>query len=267
MTVPPESPDHGGPPPKLEWSLRLARDVAAQVRYWRERRGITAAQLADRTAQLGYQIPRSIIANLENRRRNTIAIAEVLVLAAALDVPPVLLIAPVGRRREVEILPGLRLSAWRSRGWIHGAVEPEYGGFSAAAWQQSRRAIVLYDVHRLLVREHQQIERRIKRQADSEHLGITEIVADAQGLTEGALVDALTELTYSLDRLRRHRSLIRSERFALPDLPPSIAVALQEAPPAGRHSRKTEEADDQLPAVFYDELRASRPMLGDDEGS
>lgn len=31
---------------------------------------------------------------------------------------------------------------------------------------------------------------------------------------------------------------------------PSIAVALQEAPPAGRHSRKTDEVDDQL-QPFY----------------
>jgi hypothetical protein len=144
-------------------------------------------------------------------------------------------------------------------------VEPEYQGFSAAAWQHSKRAIVLYDIHRLLVREHQQIERRIKRLADSEHLGITEIIADAQRLTGGALVDAITELTYSLDRLRRHRRLIRSEQFERPDLPPSIAVALQEAPPAGRHSRKTDEVDDQLPAVFYDELRATWPAIGDDE--
>ena len=257
MAASPELPAVHEPQPDPEWSLRLAHDVADQVRHWRKQRGMTAAELADRTEQLGYLIPRSVIANLENHRRNTITIAEVLVLAAALDVPPVLLIAPVGRRREAEVLPGLRLSTWRIRGWIHGVVEPEYQGFSAAGWQNSRRAIVLYDIHRLLVREHQQIVRRIKRLADSEHLGITEIIADAQRLTGGALVDAITELTYSLDRLRRHRSLIRSEHFELPDLPPSIAVALQEAPPAGRHSQKITEVDDQLPAAFYDELESA----------
>jgi hypothetical protein len=178
-------------------------------------------------------------------------------------VPPVLLVAPVGGRREAEVLPGLRLSTWRIRGWVHGVVEPEYQGFSGAAWQHSRRAIVLYDIHRLLVREHQQIERRIKRLADSEHLGITEIIADVKRVTGDVLVDAITELTYSLDRLRRHRSLIRSEQFELPDLPPSIDVALQDAPSAGRHNRKTAGVDDQLPAVFYDELRATGPSIGD----
>ncbi|MFI5851566.1 helix-turn-helix domain-containing protein [Micromonospora chalcea] len=267
MTTSPELPDRGETPPEPGWSVLLARRIAAEVRYWREQRGMTALQLARRTAQLGYQMPRSVLANLENNRRDTITVAELLILAAALDVPPVLLIAPVGRERDIEVLPETRTTPWHVRGWIHGAVEPNYEGFSATMWQQSRRAIALYDIHRLLVREHQQIERRIQQLADQEHLVVGDITSDDLRLSRGPLADFVAELAYSLDRLRVHRGLIKSEGFQLPELPPSISVALKETAPSGRHRQATRDDQDDhlLPPLFYQELMASRPSRDDDE--
>ena len=245
------------------WSVQLTRNVATEVRYWRERRGMTAQQLAKRTAQLGFEIPRSVIANLENNRRDIVTVAELLILAAALDVPPVLLVAPVGRARAQEVLPGVQTSPWRARGWIHGAVEPEYPGFSAALWQQSRRVIALYDVHRLLVREHQQLERRIKQLAEQEHLLIDEVTPNDLRLTSGILADFVTELAYSVDRIRTHRNLIKSEGYELPELPPSISMALKETTSIGRHHRTADQpADDLLPPIVYEQLKKSRPDDG-----
>lgn len=267
MNPSPEPPDRGDKQSEPGWSAILTRRVAAQVRYWREQRGMTALQLARRTDQLGYHLPRSILANLENNRRDTISVAELLILAAALDVPPVLLIAPVGRERDLEVLPGTPATPWRVRGWIHGAVELQYQGSSAALWQQSRRAIALYDIHRLLVREHQQIKRRIKRLAEQEHLDVGDMTPDDLQLARGPLAEFATELGYSLDRLRTHRSLIRSEGFELPDLPPDIAVALRETAPTGRHHRTTPDdgADGLMPPLVYQHLKSSMPTLGDDE--
>jgi len=48
-----------------------------------------APQPANRTAELGYKLPRSVPANLKNERRDRTSVAELLILAAALDVPPV----------------------------------------------------------------------------------------------------------------------------------------------------------------------------------
>lgn len=63
-------------------------------------------QLADRTAELGMPIPRSVLANLESGRRETVSAAEVVILAAALDIAPIELISPVGFDQQVEMLPG-----------------------------------------------------------------------------------------------------------------------------------------------------------------
>lgn len=129
------------------WPSSVTRVVAAQIRLWRERRGLSALQLSERTKGLGYHIPRSVIANLENDRRDTISVAEILVVAAALDVPPIMLITAVGQEPAVEILPNVVVTPWKARGWIVGAVDPGYGRFSPNAWQESRQAIALYDVH------------------------------------------------------------------------------------------------------------------------
>ena len=67
---------------------------------------MSVQKLADRTAELGMPIPRSVLANLESGRRDTVSVAEVLVLAAALDVAPVELICPVGFDKQMGMLPG-----------------------------------------------------------------------------------------------------------------------------------------------------------------
>jgi transcriptional regulator with XRE-family HTH domain len=233
----------------------LTSSVAAQVRYWRERRRLSAADLEARTAELGHRLNRSVIANLENKRRDTVSVAELLVLAAALDVPPNLLIAPVGAETSVEILPEVSISPWQARGWLLGAIEPPYPGSSPANWRDSQRAIVLYDLHRRLVREHEQIERRTKQLAEqrSDDLG-----EDGMGHRLG---EAITELAYSISRIQDHRHRIAAEGFELPDLPASIAVRMPDAP-TGRHHRRsvgsTSEGETLAAPLIYEAVRTRR---------
>ncbi|MFD0393285.1 helix-turn-helix domain-containing protein [Streptomyces nogalater] len=68
------------------WSERLALSVAQEVRRHRQRLGVSAQQLSERCAELGMPIQRSVLANMESGRRSTVTVAEVLILAAALDV-------------------------------------------------------------------------------------------------------------------------------------------------------------------------------------
>lgn len=104
-----------------DWQARMTRAVAAEIRHWRETRKLSAQDLANRCAELGLAIPRPVLSNLENGRREAVSIAEVLVLARALEVPPILLISPVGRRETVEMLPGQEaLSPWDAACWISG---------------------------------------------------------------------------------------------------------------------------------------------------
>jgi transcriptional regulator with XRE-family HTH domain len=65
-------------------------------------------------------IQRSVLANLESGRRTTVNLAELLVLAAALGVPPVTLLFPAGYVRDVEVLPGVRKDPVVATDWFVG---------------------------------------------------------------------------------------------------------------------------------------------------
>src|SRR5947209_3072743 len=119
------------------WEQQLTRSVAEAIKHWRKERGMTAKDIESATERLGHRIPKTVIVNLENDRRGSISLAELLVIAAALDVPPVLLIAPLGRVERVEPLPGVELSPWETRGWIHGAFAPSYATIAFGRWRQA----------------------------------------------------------------------------------------------------------------------------------
>jgi hypothetical protein len=102
------------------WQGRLTAVIAREVRRHRDRRRLSAQQLADRTAEFGMAIPRNVLANLESGRRDTITVAEVLVLAGVLGVSPMELICPVGYDEEIEILPGREMDPLKASRWLDG---------------------------------------------------------------------------------------------------------------------------------------------------
>ena len=92
----------------------------------RNERGWSAQTLADRTVELGHPVSLTIVANLANRKRRTrLTVPDWLVLAAALDVPPALLLTPSMPATEVEAMPGWTVPAVRAYYWISGQ---GYGG-------------------------------------------------------------------------------------------------------------------------------------------
>lgn len=77
------------------WELDLAARFGEAVQKRRNALGLTAQQLAQRTADLGYPVTRVAISKIEgNMRAGKIGIAELIVLAKALETPPVLLLYP-----------------------------------------------------------------------------------------------------------------------------------------------------------------------------
>ncbi|MFD5050842.1 helix-turn-helix domain-containing protein [Streptomyces tendae] len=106
--------------PEPDWSARLSLSVAREVRRHRQAKGLSAQQLSERCSSLGMPIQRSVLANLESGRRTTVTIAEVLVLAAALEIPPTSLIVPVGYEEEFEALPGVRGESYDWALWVAG---------------------------------------------------------------------------------------------------------------------------------------------------
>lgn len=105
---------------------------------------MSAQQLADACTELGGDMPRTVISNLENGRRTNVSVAEVALLAAALQVPPTVLVFPVGYVDTVEPMPGRAMSPMEAADWWNG----EHAGDDQAV---------------SLLRRHRQLEGQIRR--------------------------------------------------------------------------------------------------------
>jgi transcriptional regulator with XRE-family HTH domain len=95
--------------------------VAKRVREVRERRGLTAAQLAERLAEQGVPWERSTVAKLENGKRQNLTLTEWLALAVVLNVAPVHLLLPIEADEDsYQITPERTNGVDHTRGWIRG---------------------------------------------------------------------------------------------------------------------------------------------------
>lgn len=89
------------------WQLELAARVGKAVKMRRKALKLTAQQLAQRTATLGYPVTRVTISKIEsNVRAGKFDVAEWLVLAQALEIPPALMLFPDYPDGTVQALPG-----------------------------------------------------------------------------------------------------------------------------------------------------------------
>lgn len=210
-----------------DWSARVARLIAREVRRYREDRQpkMSMQQLADRTAELGMLIPRSVLANLESGRRETVSAAELLVLAAALDVAPIELISPVGFDKQVEMLPGRMMDPLRAMRWFTGELKLETDGAATTLHEPGpaeHTSTWLAEHHDNLISDLR------KREADA-----ARAVADAaaNGADESALSVATLQVSLVDERREFVRQLLRHDRAEMrdrgmvpPDLPPDIKI-------------------------------------------
>ena len=103
---------------KQSWTDEVHRRVATAIR--RARSGRSAQWLSDETERLGFPISRAAIANYESGRKKGLDLAELMVLAAALRVPPVVLLFPDLPDGPVEALPDHTVDSWDAAAWFSG---------------------------------------------------------------------------------------------------------------------------------------------------
>ncbi|HEY5834259.1 helix-turn-helix domain-containing protein [Streptomyces sp.] len=104
-----------------EWQAQVAATVAAEVRRRRKELGMSAQDLADACEEIGYAIPRNVIANMESGRRTTLPLPDVMVLAEALHTHPICLIYPVGHVPKAPLLPDRdSVDTWTALSWFTG---------------------------------------------------------------------------------------------------------------------------------------------------
>lgn len=110
-----------GSPAAKAWSLRRSEQFGNEVKRLRTAKRLSASDLAQITESLGYPITRSSIARIEgNHRAGKMDVSEVVVLAAALEVAPVLLLFPGLPDGRVEALPGREVDAMNALLWFGG---------------------------------------------------------------------------------------------------------------------------------------------------
>jgi hypothetical protein len=90
-------------------------------------RGAKSAKwLSDQTDALGYRVSPTVIAKLDSGHRGSVlSVAELLVLAAALEVPPGLLLFPDYPDGHVELLPGRDAESRYAVKWLSGLIPPK----------------------------------------------------------------------------------------------------------------------------------------------
>ncbi|UQA94549.1 helix-turn-helix domain-containing protein [Streptomyces halobius] len=104
-----------------EWADQVMATVAREVRRRRKELGMSAQDLADACEEIGYPIPRNVIANMESGRRANLPLVDVMVLAQALNTAPICLIYPVGYVEEMQRLPLQHpASTWDGLSWFTG---------------------------------------------------------------------------------------------------------------------------------------------------
>lgn len=169
---------------------------------------MSAQQLADACAELGHPIPRSVLANLESGRRETISVPELLVLAQALRVAPMRLLVPLGHADAVELLPGVEVATTDALRWLRGEAwlmrpppEGEDGDAAVAGFVVHHDTLTRWEGSRYYARQ-------IRRGAIK---GTDEDVEDYERQAERAV-----------QALRGVRHIMRARGLTPPPLPPSL---------------------------------------------
>lgn len=94
-----------------------ARTVADNVKKFRDRRGLTIYELAGALKKAGRPITPSAIAKIEKKQRQ-VTVDDLMALAVALDVNPVMLLLPGTVQGDVELSGGGTVTAKAAWDWF-----------------------------------------------------------------------------------------------------------------------------------------------------
>ncbi|MFI1304004.1 helix-turn-helix domain-containing protein [Streptomyces sioyaensis] len=214
-----------------EWADQVMTTVAREVRRRRKELGMSAQDLADACEEIGYPIPRNVIANMESGRRATLPLVEAMVLAKALRTYPICLLYPLGYVDRVQRLP-LQYSepTWDAMHWFTGDSPDDFG--MEDEMLRNFRAHASHQRALLAANKGEKHERwRAEKAANP-----TEREEALQAHEEYA--ERAARAKY---RLRSARAFIREDGGTPPPLPPELADI--DPPDTGADTNPTEEND------------------------
>ena len=180
---------------------------------------MSAQELADACAGLGYPTPRNVIANMESGRRSSLPLVEVMVLAGALRTYPVCLLYPLGHVEKVQRLPlEDPVPTWDAMHWFTG--DSDDFGVEDAMLRNFRA----HAAHQRAALAALAGERRERWRAE---------IAATPAEREEALcarADYADRAAHAKHRLRSARAFIREDGGTPPHLPPELADVDQPRP-------------------------------------
>lgn len=210
-----------------DWAKRWAVTTGRCVRRWRTERQLSAQKLADKCAALGLpSLTRTVITKLENGRKESVSTAELMVLAKALGVPPVMLMFPFGEHRMVEITPGEFIDPLDAVYWVAGQ-DPDNPGEAA----EKGSALALFMIHRQIADAMLRQRRLWEEMMPPSWIPATRVhevtpdemreMMNLPPLPEEERI--LRDLQYNARLLRTTRDAIRKLGMEPPPLPPGLA--------------------------------------------
>ena len=198
----------------------MTAQIGERVKWFRDRkidpngRPMTLQALADRCEELGLPLGRVTLTKLEGGNRQAITPAEVMVLAAALEVAPIELLFPVGSGEQVEMLPGRMMSARAVMHWFSGSLNleahPDGTTMLLPPSPGHETTVKLLEEHAAIVRQWTQVQ-------------AAAIYEEVGRVPEQAIT--LESFRYvTTDSLRRIRAELRRREATLPPLPPGLSL-------------------------------------------
>jgi transcriptional regulator with XRE-family HTH domain len=197
-------------PAQGEWSADLTRSIAKNMRRCRKAKRWSARELSETCDILGFPVPRTTISDLENGRRLFLSVAELLILARALEVSPAELVFPQDQDEYVWVSPeepALSVKAakwWGGSGKLAGVSRD---GVSSYIQRHGDDLESLFDQHERLVAVIRYCHRCVKGAQTPDAVLEARLALGAQVL--------------NLDRLCRN---IHAAGFVPPDLPDDLAL-------------------------------------------
>ena len=193
------------------WAAAQAYEIGQRVAQRRKDLGLSAPDLAGRCEALGMpSFTRQVIMRLEHGRREAVSVAELAVLAAALEIAPLLLLYPVGQADETEYLPGHRAAPWDAARWWSGEISVSAKG---DMYRGERRlpAELFRDHHQVL----QEVPGYLTRGAY--------LRARREEARPGSMPTEDREAMFAVIALREIRASIRDTGLVPPRLPAELA--------------------------------------------
>ncbi|MCK0516968.1 hypothetical protein [Williamsia sp. DF01-3] len=201
------------------WGRDQTQQAADAIRHLRGDN--TVQWLADRTSELGFPISRSRISDIERGNRGALlSVAELVILAKALAVPPLLLLYPGVPGEVVEVIPEVRTLAIAAAQWFSGeqpfqhyGPDPD-GKMNLTYWGDDLRAQYEGGVNLRLAREEQTIRSNIQRLEQARREWAMKKAADVEELRRSPGIEQRA-WTYEESQLAAETALANREIMTL----------------------------------------------------